>query len=95
MRRQRVPQILVEGRHPVVVEPGRDGTEDGKLVQRHPRMLAATGQLAAHIAKGVISPATFELVDRHRTRVVEHVDLLQLRRRAELRGHHVEREVDV
>ena len=39
-------------------------------------------------------PRALELVDRHHVGEVEHVDLLQLRRGAELGRHHVQRDVD-
>ncbi len=58
-------------------------------------MIARPGQLAPHVAEGVGPAAALELVDGHRPGEVEHVDLLQLRGRAELGRHHVEREVDV
>ena len=48
----------------------------------------------AHVAAGVLRPAPLELVDRDDVGEVEHVDLLELGGGTELRGHHVEREVD-
>ena len=44
--------------------------------------------------QGVLAAAPLELVDRDHVGEVEHVDLLQLRRGAELRRHHVQRHVD-
>ena len=58
-------------------------------------MFAVAGQLPAHLPQGVLAAAALELVDRHRSGEVEHVDLLQLGGGAELRRHHVEGEVDV
>ena len=58
-------------------------------------MIAGPGQLAAHVAEGVRAAAALELVDGHGSGEVEHVDLLQLGGGAELRRHHVQREVDV
>ena len=58
-------------------------------------MIARPGQLAADVAEGVGAAAALELVDGDGAGEVEHVDLLQLGRGAELGRHHVQREVDV
>ena len=50
--------------------------------------------LLAHVAQRVLRAALVELVEDHDVGEVEHVDLLELRRRAELRRHHVQRDVD-
>ena len=57
-------------------------------------LLAVAGELAAHVAQRVLGAAPLELVDGDHVGEVEHVDLLELRRRAELGRHHVERHVD-
>ena len=56
--------------------------------------LAVADELAADVAQGVLGAAALELVDRDDVGEVEHVDLLELRGGAELRRHHVQREVD-
>jgi hypothetical protein len=50
--------------------------------------------LLAHVAQRVLGAALVELVEHHQLGEVEHVDLLELARRAEVAGHHVHREID-
>ena len=50
--------------------------------------------LLAYVAQRVGGTLAIELVDRNEVGEVEHVDLLQLARGAELGCHHVERDVD-
>ena len=50
--------------------------------------------LLAHVAQRIRSALAVELVDRDKVGEVEHVDLFELARRAELGRHHVERDVD-
>src|SRR5213592_4039257 len=57
--------------------------------------LAVALDLLAHVAQRVLRALAVELVDRHEIGEVEHVDLLELARGAELRRHHVERNVGV
>ena len=66
----------------------------GSLVGRRGEGLAVADQLAPHVAQRVLGAAALELVDGDRVGEVEHVDLLELRRGAELGRHHVERHVD-
>ncbi len=49
--------------------------------------------LLAHVAQRILRPAAVELVDRDEIGKVEHVDFLELAGGAELRRHHVQREV--
>ena len=49
--------------------------------------------LLGNIAKGVRRALAVELVDRDEVREVEHVDLLELARRAVLRRHHIQAEI--
>ena len=75
---QLIAQVLVERGDAVVVERGRAGAEHRHVGRLLAECFAVTHELAAHVAQGVLSPATFELVDRHRVGEVEHVDLFQL-----------------
>ena len=86
-------EVLVQGGDAVVVEPGRDRAEHRHVGRVPVERLAVADHLAGDVAEGVLGASTFELVDRHRVGEVEHVDLLQLRRGAELGGHHVQRHV--
>ncbi len=87
-------QLLVERGDAVVVEGRRRGAEDRHVVGLAAEGLAVAHELAADVAQRVLGAASLELVDRHDVGEVEHVDLLQLRGRAELGRHHVERGVD-
>src|SRR2546430_821126 len=84
---QPVPQVLVQGRHTVVVEVGGDGAE-------HRDVGALAGDLASYVAKRVLAPPAVELVDGDGVGEVEHVDLLELAGGAELGRHDVQRHVD-
>ena len=94
MAGQDAPQVLVQRGHAVVVEPRRDRAEHGQLGRVGVELLAVAGELAAHVAQRVLGAAALELVDHHHLGEVEHVDLLELRRGAELRRHHVDRHID-
>ena len=50
--------------------------------------------MLAHVAQRIGCALAVELVDRHEVGEVEHVDLLELRGRAELGRHDVQRHVD-
>ena len=50
--------------------------------------------LLAHVAQRILGAALLELVQHHELGEIEHVDLLELARRAVLAGHHVDRHVD-
>lgn len=91
--REQPAQMLVERRHAVIVEPGRAGAVDRHLLPRHPERLAVSRDLLGHISQRILRAPPLELVDRDHVGEVEHVDLLQLRRGAELGRHHVERHV--
>ena len=86
---------LVQRGHAVVVEARRDRAE-----HRHRRRAAArTPRGCAGICLRTSRSAScgalaVELVDRDEVGEVEHVDLLELARGAELRRHHVQRHVD-
>ena len=83
-RGEHIPQVLEQRGDPVVVEPGGTRTEHRHRVPGHPECLPVADELAGDIAARV---------DGDDVGVVEHVDLLELGRRTELRGHHVERDV--
>ena len=86
-------QAMVERGHPVVVEPRRDGAVDRHVLDRGRERLAVALHLLAHVAQRVLGALAVELVDGDEGREIEHVDLLELTRGAELRGHHVYRYV--
>ncbi len=86
--------MLVEGGDAVVVEAGRARAEHRHVLPRRPEGRAVADELAGHVAAGVLRAAPLELVDRDDVGEVEHVDLLELRGRAELGRHDVERDVD-
>jgi len=90
---QRASDSVVQRRHPVVVE-----TRCNRAVhrQRFERLGEGRGvalQLLAHVTQRVARAAPVELVDGDQIGEVEHVDLLELARRTELRGHDVERQI--
>ena len=87
----RPAQVLVERGDAVVVELRRARAEHRHVVGAGVERLAVAHQLAGDVAAGVLGAAALELVDRDDVGEVEHVDLLQLRRGAELRRHHVQR----
>ena len=66
----------------------------GIASRRDAEQLLVPLHLLAHVAQRVLGAAAVELVDRDEIGEVEHVDLLELARGAELRRHHVERGVD-
>ena len=78
--------VLVERGDAVVVEARCDRAEHGHVgpLPRH---------LPPDVAQRVGTAAAVELVDRHRVGEVEHVDLLELARGAELGRHDVERDI--
>ena len=87
---EQAAQVLVERGDAVVVERRGAGAEDRHVVGLLAERLAVADQLAADVAQRVLGAAALELVDRHDVGEVEHVDLLELRRGAVLRRHHVE-----
>ena len=86
--------MLVEGGDAVVVEARGDGAEHRQVLQRAAEGFPVALELATHVAQGVLGAPTLELVDGDGVGEVEHVDLLELAGRAELRGHHVQGHVD-
>ena len=88
-------QRLVQRGHAVVVEARGHGAEHRHLVGRACRTPRGCAALLAHVAQRVGGALAVELVDRDEVGEVEHVDLLELARGAELRRHHVQRHVDV
>ncbi len=84
-------QVLVERGDAVVVEARGDRAEHRHVLPRRAERLAVAHELAADVAAGVLGAAALELVDRDDVGEVEHVDLLELGRGAELGRHHVQR----
>ena len=93
--RQPRRQRLVQRGHAVVVEARRDRAEHRHLVGRVAEQLAIALVLLAHVAQRILRALAVELVDGDEVGEVEHVDLFELRRGAELGRHHVQRHVDV
>ena len=87
--------MAVQRGDPVVVEGRGAGAVDRHVLPRGAERVAVAHQLAGDVAAGVVGAAALELVDRHDVGEVQHVDLLELRRRPELGRHDVERGVDV
>jgi hypothetical protein len=85
---------LVERRDAVVVEAARHRAEDRHRVGGCFERLAVALHLLGDVAQRVGGALAVELVDRDELGEVEHVDLLELARRAELGRHHVDRHVD-
>ena len=85
---------LVERGDAVVVEARRHRAEHRHRVGRLLEQLAVALELLAHVAQRVLRALAVELVDRDEIGEVEHVDLLELGRGAELGRHHVQRHVD-
>ncbi|MNS48889.1 hypothetical protein D3C72_814750 [compost metagenome] len=84
-------QPLVEHRHAIVIEARRLRAIDRHLVRLAVPLLAVALHLLGHVAPGVLRALAVELVDGDDVGEVEHVDLLELARRAELARHDVER----
>ena len=86
---------LIECGDAVVVEARRDGAVHRRFVRRLLEKLAIALILLAHVAQRVGGAFAIELVDGDEVGEVEHVDFLELARRAELGRHHIQRRVDV
>ncbi len=85
------------GKEPVdarIVEAAGDGREHRHLVVGPLELDAVAAPLLAHVAQRVLGAALVELVERDQVGEIEHVDLLELARRAVFAGHHVHRHVD-
>ena len=91
---QQPREVLVERGDAVVVERRGAGAEDRHVLGPLAERLAVADQLAADVAHRVLGAAALELVDRDDVGEVEHVDLLELAGRAELRRHDVQGGVD-
>ena len=85
---------LVQRGDAVVVEAAGHRAEHRHLVGPLLEGLAVALHLLGHVAQRVGRALAVELVDRDELGEVEHVDLLELARRAELGRHHVHRHVD-
>ena len=77
-----------------VVPLAGDGREDRDLVGRRLRRVVVPRPLLADVPECVLRPVAVELVEHHAVCEIEHVDLLELGRRPELRRHHVEGVID-
>ena len=89
---ERRAQLCEQMIHAGIVEAAGDRRKHRHLRVRQPRLLRMIAPpLLAHVAQGIFRAALFELVEHDHVREVEHVDLLELARRAVLAGHDVER----
>ena len=80
--------------HARIVEAARDRREHRHLVVGPLELGAVAPPLLAHVAQRVLGAALLELVQRDQVGEIEHVDLLELARRAVFARHHVHRHVD-
>ena len=94
VRAQRLGDVLIQRGHAVVVETRGDRAEHRHLLGRLREVAAVALHLLRDVAQRIRRAFAVELVDRDEAGEVEHVDLFQLARRAELRRHHVQRFVD-
>jgi hypothetical protein len=85
---------LIKRGDAVVVEARSHGAEDRHFRGTLTEGLVVALILLAHVAQGVIGALAVEFVDGHEIGEIEHVDLLELRRGAELGRHHIQRGVD-
>jgi hypothetical protein len=92
---QLVRDRLVQRGDAVVVEARRNRAEHRQRFRAFLPPLAVALVLLAHVAQRVLRALAVEFVDRDEVGEVEHVDLLELRRGAELGCHHVQRDIDV
>ena len=86
---------LVEGRDAVIIEARGARAEDRHLLPWSAECPAVADDLPRDIAPGILCTAPLVLVHRDHIGEVEHVDLLELRRRPEFRSHHVEGDIAV
>ena len=77
-----------------VAEAAGRGEEDRHLLERGLEQLVVALVGLGDVALCILGAALVGLVQHHAGGEVEHVDLLELGRRAELRGHHVDRQVN-
>ena len=93
--RQRVHHAAVEFVGPRIVELGSNGPHHRQiLVVGLPQIVVAL-ELLPDIPQRVLRTTFVEFVDGNDVRKVEHVNFLELRGRAKLRGHDVERHIAV
>ena len=85
-----VEEGQVERRDAGVVELRRHRRIDRHVGGRRRELAPVALDLLLDVPQGVLRAALLELVERHEVGHVQHPDLLQLRRRAEVGGHHVE-----
>ena len=86
-----VPEHPVDAR---VLELAGDRRIDGHVLVADLEGQPVAPPLLAHVTQRILTAAAVELVQHDHIGEVEHVDLLELARRAVVRGHHVDREVD-
>ena len=79
---------------PRIVPVPRDRRKDGHVDVRGADLVAIATPLLADVAQRVGGAPAIALVQHDQVREVDHVDLLELGRRAVVRRHHVERRVD-
>src|SRR5690554_3438935 len=74
-----------------IVELARDSPKHRQgLVGHVVADMPVSADLFAHGTKRVFTSGLLELIEHHKTRKIEHVDLLKLRMSPELCGHHVD-----
>ena len=76
-----------------IVESAGDHSEDREIFRVRVKQTVAAAVLLADRVESIFGSRFIELVDDNDIREVEHVNLLKLRRRAELRGHYIDAEV--
>src|SRR5204862_433478 len=91
---ERGEDALVERGDTVVVEARSDGAVYRHLLGGAVEELAVALDLLANVPQRVLAALAVELVDGDEVRKIEHVDFLELARRAVLGRHHVERSID-
>ena len=91
---ERGEDALVERGDTVVVEARGDGAVYRHLLGGAVEELAVALDLLANVPQRVLAALAVELVDGDEVRKIEHVDFLELARRAILGRHHVERRID-
>ncbi len=93
-RREPRLQSPRESFHPGIIPGPCHGREDRNLIVPQARLAAIAPPLLAHVAQRVGRPLAIAFVEHDQVGEIEHVDLLELRRRAVVGRHDVERAVD-
>ncbi len=88
-------QSLVQRGHAIVVEARCLRAEHRHLVRTPGKQFAIALVLLCHVAQRILCTLAVELVDRNEVGKVEHVDLFELRRRAEIRCHYIHAQVNM